>query len=78
MQNRKICTCSTVYQLYLFICKHVSFKARFCLIIAMSQNTLKNVFTIKYSSVDLKMGSKDIKCNNQSIFTNCVSFLSGQ
>ena len=31
-------------------------------------------FITKCSYVSFKMGSKVIKCNNQSIFTNCVSF----
>ena len=31
-------------------------------------------FITKCSYVDLKMGSKVIKCNNRSIVTNCVSF----
>ena len=42
--------------------------------------SLKNIekifFITKFSYVDFKMGSKVIKCNNQSISTNCVSFFS--
>ena len=41
--------------------------------------SLKNIekmglFITKCSYVDFKMVSKVIKCNNRSIFTNCVSF----
>ena len=41
--------------------------------------SLKNIekmffFITKCSYVGFKMGSKVIKCNNRSIFTNCVSF----
>ena len=28
--------CSTVKQLYLFICKHVSFQVRFCMVLIIS------------------------------------------
>ena len=67
--------CSTVKQLYLFICKHVSFQARFCMVLIISGKNIGKCFvTTKRSSVDSKMGSKVTKCNNQSIFTNCVSF----
>ena len=42
--------------------------------------SLKNIeklfFITKCSYVGFKIGSKVIKCNNQSIFTNCVSFFS--
>ena len=34
----------------------------------------KCFFITQCSYVDFKMGSKVIKCNNRSIFTNCVSF----
>ena len=41
--------------------------------------SLKNIekmffFITKCLYVGFKMGSKVIKCNNRSIFTNCVSF----
>ena len=40
--------------------------------------SLKNIeemfFITKCSYIGFKMGSKVIKCNNRSIFTNCVSF----
>ena len=66
--------CTTVKQLYLFICKHVSFQAKFCMIIVISlKNSEKMIFITKCSYVDFKMGSKVIKCNNRSIFTNCIS-----
>ena len=58
-----------------FLCKHISFQAKFCmLIIIRLKNTEKMFFINKCSYVDFKMGSKVIKCNNQSIFTNIVSF----
>ena len=45
--------------------------------IVISLNNIEKMFYItKCSYVDFKMGSKVIKCNNQSIFTNCVSFFS--
>ena len=74
-KNEKICT--TVKQLYLFICKHISFQAKFCMHIFISLKNIDKMFFItKYSYVDFKIGSKIIKCNNRSIFTNCVSFFS--
>ena len=64
-------------QLYLFICKHISFQAKFGLLNVISLKNIEKIFFItKCSYVDLKMGSKVIKCNNRSIFTNCVSFFS--
>ena len=58
-----------------FLCKRISFQAKFCMLVALSlKNTEKMFFITKCSYVDFKMGSKVIKCNNQSIFTNCVSF----
>ena len=70
---KKICT--TVKQLYLFVCKHISFQAKFCMLIVISLKNIENLFFItKFSHVDIKMGSKVIKCNNRSIFTYCVSF----
>ena len=36
--------CSTVKQLYLFICKRISFQARFCMVLIISGKTLRNVF----------------------------------
>ena len=72
-KNEKICT--TVKQLYLFICKHISFQAKFCMLIVISLKNIEKVFVITNCSyVGFKMGSKVIKCNNRSIFTNCVSF----
>ena len=58
-----------------FICKHILFQAKFCMLIVISLKNIEKMFFItKCSYVDLKMGSKVIKCNNRSIFTNCVSF----
>ena len=75
MQKVKICT--TVKQLYIYICKHISFHAKFCMPIVVSpKNIIKMFFITKCSHVDFKMGSKVIKCNNRSIFTNYVSFFS--
>ena len=74
-KNEKICT--TVKQLYLFICRHISFQAKFCLLIVICLKNIEKMFFItKCSYVDFKMGSKVIKCNNWSILTNCVSFFS--
>ena len=74
MRKEKICT--TVKQLYLFfICKHISFQAKFCMLIVISmKNIEKKFFITKCSYVDFKMGSMVIQCNNRSIFTNCVFF----
>ena len=47
------------------------------LIVISLKNIVKMFFAAKCSYVDFKMGSKIIKCNNQSIFTNSVSFFSG-
>ena len=44
------------------------------LIVISLKNIEKMFFITKCSYVDFKMGSKVIKCNNWSIFTNCVSF----
>ena len=44
------------------------------LIVISLKNIEKIIFITKCSYVDFKMGSKVIKCNNRSIFTNCVSF----
>ena len=44
------------------------------LIVRSLKNIEKIFFITKCSYVDFKMGSKVIKCNNRSIFTNCVSF----
>ena len=41
-----------------------------------SEKHLENVFYNLIVICRLKMGSKVIKCNNRSIFTNCVSFFS--
>ena len=66
---------TTLKQLYLFICNYISFQAKFCMLIVMSLKNIEKMFIItKCPYVDFKMGSKVIKCNNQSIFTNCVSF----
>ena len=47
------------------------------LIVISLKNIVKMFFVTKCSYVDFKMGSKVIKCNNRSIFTNSVSFFSG-
>ena len=44
------------------------------LIVISLKNIEKVFFITRCRYVDFKMGSKVIKCNNQSIFTNCVSF----
>ena len=44
------------------------------LIVISLKNIEKMFFMTKCSYVYFKMGSKVIKCNNRSIFTNCVSF----
>ena len=46
------------------------------LIVISLKNIEKMFFITKISYVGFKMGSKVIKCNNQSIFTNRVSFYS--
>ena len=46
------------------------------LIVISLKNIKKMFFITKCSYVGFKMGSKVIKCNNRSIFTNCVSFFS--
>ena len=47
------------------------------LIVISLKNTEKMFFFMtKCLYVDFKMGSEVIKCNNRSIFTNCVSFFS--
>ena len=64
-------------QLYLFICKHISFQTKFCMLIVISPKNIEKIFFItKCSYVAFKMGSKVIKCKNWSIFTNCVSLFS--
>ena len=69
---------SSVKQIYLFICKHNSFYTRFCMLIVISWKNIKKIcFTTNCSSVDSKMGSNVIRCNNQGIFTKCVLFLCG-
>ena len=40
----KICT--TVKQLYFFICKHISFQAKFCMLIDISLKNIENFFYI--------------------------------
>ena len=47
----------------------------FSIVISL-KNIEKMFFITKCSYVDFKMGSKVIKCNNRSIFTNCFSFIS--
>ena len=60
-----------------FICKHISFQAKFCMLIVISLKNIETMFFItKCSNVHFKMESEVIKCNNRSIFTNCVSFFS--
>ena len=45
------------------------------MLIVISLKNIENMsFITKYSYVGFKIGSKVIKCNNRSIFTNCVSF----
>ena len=44
------------------------------LIVISLKNIEKMFFITKCSYVDFKMGSKVIKCNNGSFFTNFVSF----
>ena len=45
-KNEKICT--TVKQLYLFICKHISFQAKFGMLIVISlKNIEKMIFITK-------------------------------
>ena len=57
--------------------RHISFQAKFCMLIVISLKKIEKMFFItKCSYVGFKMGSKVIKCNNRSIFTNCVSFFS--
>ena len=36
--------CTTVKQLYLFICKHISFQAKFCMLIVISLNNIEKMF----------------------------------
>ena len=45
-------------------------------IVISLENIEKVSFITKCSYVGFKMGSKVIKCNNRSNFTNCVSFFS--
>ena len=46
-KNKKICT--TVKQLYLFICKHISFQAKFFMRIVISlKNIEKMIFITNY------------------------------
>ena len=47
------------------------------LIVVSLKNIVKIFFVTKCSYVDFKIGSKVIKCNNRSTFTNSVSFFSG-
>ena len=72
-KNEKICT--TVKQLYLFICKHISFQAKFCMLIVISLKNIEKIILIaKCSYGGFKMGSKVIKCNNQSILQTVFLF----
>ena len=58
-----------------FIRKHISFQAKLWMLIVISLKNIEKMFFItKCSYVDFKMGSRVIKCNNQSIFTNSVFF----
>ena len=62
--------------IFLYV-KNISFQAKFCMLIVISLKNIEKMFFItKCSFIDFKMGSKVIKCNNQSIFTNCVSSFS--
>ena len=75
-KNEKIC--STVKQLNIFTCKHISFLAKFCMLIVISLENIEKMFHItKCSYVDFKMGSKVIKCNNRSILQTVFLFFSG-
>ena len=66
--------CKTTLSFYI---EHLSFQAKFCMLIDISLKNIEKMFFItKCSYVDFEMGSKVIKCNNRSIFTNCVSFFS--
>ena len=61
-----------------FTCKHISFQAKFCILIVISLKTLKKIFFVtKCSYVDFKIGSKVIKCNNRSILQTVFLFCSG-
>ena len=72
-KNEKIYT--TVKQLYLFICKHISFQAKFCMLIVISLKNIEKMFFItKCSYVDFKMGSKVIKCNNRGFLQTVFLF----
>ena len=44
------------------------------LIVISLKNIEKMFFITKCSYVDFKFGSKVIKCNNLSVFTNCILF----
>ena len=56
-KNEKICT--TVKQLYLFISKHLSFQAKFCMLIVISLKNIEKMFFItEFSYVDFKMGQR--------------------
>ena len=46
------------------------------LIVISLKNIEKMFFIAECSYVDFKIESKFIKCNNRSIFANCVSFFS--
>ena len=46
------------------------------MLIVISLKNIEIFFITKCSNVGFKMGSKVMKCNNRSIFTNCVSFFS--
>ena len=41
-KNEKICT--TLEQLYIFICKHISFQAKFCMLIVISLKNIEKFF----------------------------------
>ena len=44
-----------------FICKQISFQAKFCMLIVISLKNVEKLFFItKFSYVDIKMGSKVI------------------
>ena len=74
MQNVKIRT--TVKQLYLFICKHISFQAKFCMLIVISLKNIEKMFFTKCSYVDFKMGSKVIKRKLSEHFYKLCFFFS--
>ena len=66
--------CTTVKQLYLFICKAISFQAKFCMFIVMSHEHTENIFlkSLNVYLSTLKWGqyssSATIRAFLQSVF----------